>query len=73
MVFPPDLAVSAIGMSAHDSSYILLPVVLAPRLRLADLRAAADRIGPKPIVLGALLTLAAGAVSQARCRRPTRC
>lgn len=61
MVFLPDLAVSAIGMSAHDSSYILLPVVLALAVGSPTFGRLLDRIGPKPIVLGALLTLAAGA------------
>jgi MFS family permease len=61
MVFLPDLAVSALGMTAHDSSYILVPVVLALAIGSPGFGRLLDRTGPKPIVLIALLALAAGA------------
>jgi len=61
MVFLPDLAVSALGMTAHDSSYILVPVVLTLAVGSPGFGRLLDRTGPKPIVLIALLALAAGA------------
>ena len=60
MVFLPDLAVSALGMTAHDSSYILVPVVLALAVGSPAIGRLLDRSGPKPIVLFALVALAAG-------------
>ncbi len=60
MVFLPDLAVSALGMTAHDSSYILVPVVLALAVGSPAIGRLLDRSGPKPIVLFALVSLAAG-------------
>ena len=61
MVFLPDLAVSALGMTAHDSSYVLIPVVLALALGSPLFGRLLDHTGPKPIVASALATLAAGA------------
>jgi EmrB/QacA subfamily drug resistance transporter len=61
MVFLPDLAVSALGMSAHESSYILVPVVLALAVGSPVFGRLLDRTGPRPIVLAALVALAAGA------------
>lgn len=60
MVFLPDLAVSALGMSAHDSSYVLLPVVLALTIGSPAFGRLLEHSGPKPIVLFALLALAGG-------------
>ena len=65
MVFLPDLAVSALGMSAHDSSFVLLPVVLALAIGSPLIGRLLDRSGPKPIVLVALLILAGGAAAAA--------
>lgn len=61
MVFLPDLAVSALGMSAHDSSYVLVPVVVALAIGSPLFGRMLDRSGPKPIVLAALVALAGGA------------
>jgi EmrB/QacA subfamily drug resistance transporter len=65
MVFLPDLAVSALGMTAHDSSYILVPVVLALAIGSPLFGRLLDRSGPQPIVLLALVALAAGAAAPA--------
>ncbi len=63
MVFLPDLAVSALGMTPHDSSYVSLPVVLALAVAAPTLGRLLDRFGAKPIILVALVTLAAGAAT----------
>jgi MFS family permease len=61
MVFLPDLAVGALHMTPHDSSYVSLPVVLALAVAAPALGRLLDRFGPKPIIMTALVTLAAGA------------
>lgn len=60
MVFLPELAVSGLGMTAHDSSWMLLPVVLALAVGSPLIGRLLDRAGPKPIILVALVSLAAG-------------
>ncbi|MFO1426005.1 MAG: MFS transporter [Steroidobacteraceae bacterium] len=62
MVFLPDLAVSALGMTPHDASLMLLPVVLALAIGSPGLGRLLDRVGPRPIILTALVTLALGGV-----------
>lgn len=61
MVFIPDLAVSALGMTAQSSSYMTVPVVLALAIGSPGFGRALDRTGPKPVIVTALLCLAAGA------------
>lgn len=61
MVFIPDLAVSALGMTAQASSYMTVPVVLALAVGSPGFGRALDRTGPKPVIITALLVLALGA------------
>lgn len=61
MVFIPDLAVSALGMTAQASSYMTLPVVLALAIGSPTFGRALDRIGPKPVIITALCALTIGA------------
>ncbi len=60
MVFIPDLAVVALGISAQQSSYFALPIVIAAALGSPLLGRLLDRVGPRPIVAAALLMLALG-------------
>ena len=63
MVFLPELAVSALGMSPQASSFMLLPVVLALAIGSPLLGRALDRSGAKPIIVIALISLTAGAAT----------
>ena len=61
MVFIPDLAVSALRMTAQSSSYMTVPVVLALAIGSPAFGRALDRLGPKPVIVSALSSLALGA------------
>lgn len=60
MVFIPDLAVAALGVTAQHSSYFVLPVVVATAFGSPVLGRLLDRVGPRPIVITALFLLGAG-------------
>lgn len=62
MVFLPDLAVAALGITPQASSYLLLSVVLALLVGSPTFGRLLDRIGPKPIIVFALASLLAGAL-----------
>ena len=61
MVFIPDLAVSALGMTAQSSSYMIVPVVIALAFGSPGFGRLLDRVGPKPVIIAALVCLTAGA------------
>jgi MFS family permease len=60
MVFLPDLAVAALGVTAQTATLLLLPIVLALAIGAPLLGRALDAVGPKPVILAALALLAAG-------------
>jgi EmrB/QacA subfamily drug resistance transporter len=60
MVFLPDLAVAALGITPQASSYLLLSVVLALLVGSPTAGRLIDRIGPKPVVIVALACLLCG-------------
>lgn len=60
LVFIPDLAVRGLGITAQRSSYVVLPIVIAAAIGSPVLGRLLDRIGPRPIILSALLLLGSG-------------
>jgi len=62
MVFIPDLAVSALGLTPRTASFLVLPVVLATAVGSPLFGRLLDRIGPRPIVITALFVLGGGSV-----------
>lgn len=60
MVFLPDLAVAALGVTPQAATWMLLPIVLTLALGAPVLGRLLDRTGPRPIIIVALVMLAAG-------------
>jgi len=60
MVFLPDLAVAALGITAQAATWLLLPIVLTLAIGAPVLGRLLDHTGPRPIILTALTMLAAG-------------
>lgn len=60
MVFLPDLAVAALGITAQAATLMLLPIVLSLAIGAPLLGRALDRVGPKPVIVTALVALAGG-------------
>lgn len=65
MVFLPDLAVAALGVTAQAATLMLLPIVLSLAIGAPLLGRALDRVGPKPVILAALVLLAGGSFALA--------
>jgi EmrB/QacA subfamily drug resistance transporter len=65
MVFLPDLAVAALGVTAQAATLMLLPIVLSLAIGAPLLGRVLDRVGPKPVILAALALLAAGCLALA--------
>jgi MFS family permease len=60
MVFLPDLAVAALGITPQAATWMLLPIVLTLALGAPVFGRLLDHVGPRPIILVALVMLAAG-------------
>lgn len=60
LVFMPSLAVAALGVPASVASFLLLPVVLAMAVGSPLAGRLLDRVGPKPVILVGVATLAVG-------------
>lgn len=60
MVFLPDLAVAALGITPQAATWMLLPIVLTLALGAPVFGRLLDHTGPRPIILVALMMLAGG-------------
>jgi MFS family permease len=60
MVFLPDLAVAALGVTPQAATWMLLPIVLTLAIGAPVMGRLLDHTGPRPIIIAALVMLAAG-------------
>jgi EmrB/QacA subfamily drug resistance transporter len=60
MVFLPDLAVVALGVTPQAATWMLLPIVLTLAIGAPVLGRLLDHTGPRPIIIAALVMLALG-------------